>query len=796
MTSLIGKQLHITGIVQGVGFRPFIYEIATRNNLRGWVRNTSAGVDIQVEGNPESVGIFLKSIENETPPLALIDNISINNIEPGGFSDFKIIPSKPIHDAFQPVSPDMGICPDCLSEMFSPIDRRYLYPFINCTNCGPRFTIIQDIPYDRPLTTMRSFEMCEHCEREYNDPRDRRFHAQPIACPKCGPDVWLEFSLSTNRNTQSGSKGFDAIIDAVSLLKDGYIIAIKGLGGFHIACDALNEKTVTELRNRKMRIEKPFAVMMDSVDTVIKHCLLNQFDQHLIQTQNSPIVIVERRPGSKISREVSPYQDTLGVMLPYTPLHHLLFLRDPNILGNLSSLEVLVMTSANFSEEPIAFENEYAREHLDQIVDAYLMHNRPIETRCDDSVYRSFCLPTKNSKQTGPKKSNMEDGEYTPYPIRRSRGYAPHPLYLPWNSPSILAVGAELKNTICVTKQKYAFISHHIGDLENYNTLVSFENSIHHYERLFRVSPESIAYDLHPDYLSTRYAQNRSEECGLPIIGVQHHHAHIASCMAENKIEENHPVIGVSFDGSGLGTDGHIWGGEFLVATYSSFDRVAHLKYLPLPGGESAIRNPAKIAVAYLWQENLLFDKDLPCFNYFSSNELNTLYKQLENKINCPLTSSMGRLFDAVSSIIGIRNTINYEGQAAIELEASLDKTIQDSYPYEVIENDETLIVDPGRMLFSIVKDVRSGTTQPIIAARFHNTLAEIIANICQLIRYKTGNSIVALSGGVWQNMSLLTKTIDALYDQNFDVIIHHKIPTNDGGISFGQAIIASKLIK
>lgn len=795
MTSLISKQIHITGIVQGVGFRPFIYEIAVRNNLKGWVRNTSAGVDIQVEGNPESIGCFLKAIPNETPPLASIDEISINNIEPDGFSDFKIIPSQPIHDAFQPVSPDMGICPDCLKELFTLTDRRYHYPFINCTNCGPRFTIIQDIPYDRPLTTMKSFQMCEDCSREYNDPRDRRFHAQPIACPKCGPNVWLEFSTSSGNNNLENYMGFDAITQAITLLKEGYIIAIKGLGGFHIACDALNEKSVTELRNRKMRIEKPFAVMMDSIDTLKKHCHFNQLDQELILSQNSPIVIVERRSESTISEEVSPNQHTLGVMLPYTPLHHLLFWRNPTVKGIFSQLEALVMTSANFSEEPIVFENEFAREHLNHVVDAFLMHDRQIETRCDDSVYRSFYLPTDNSTHIIQEKYGQQDLENSPYPIRRSRGYAPHPLYLPWNCPSILAVGAELKNTICVTKNKYAFVSHHIGDLENYDTLLSFEKSIQHYEKLFRVSPEVIAYDLHPDYLSTQYALCRSEEDGLQKIGVQHHHAHIASCMAENKIDENHPVIGVSFDGSGFGTDGHIWGGEFLVATYSGFERMAHLKYVPLPGGESAIRNPAKTAVSYLWQENLGFERDLPSFSFFAENELKTIYKQLENNINCPLTSSIGRLFDAVSSIIGIRNTINYEGQAAIELEASLDKSVTDSYHYQIEENRGVLIIDPGRMINSVVEDVRSGISQSIIAARFHNSLAEVVGNVCRIIRDKTGYSIVALSGGVWQNMTLLSRTIRVLNKQNFKVIIHHKIPTNDGGISFGQAIIISKLI-
>lgn len=794
MTSLTGSTIHITGIVQGVGFRPFIFELATRHNLKGWVRNTSAGVDIQVEGNLFEVESFLSAITDESPPLAFIDDISINHVKPVGFSDFKIIPSKPILDAFQPISPDMGICPDCLAELFSPKDRRYLYPFINCTNCGPRFTIIQDIPYDRPLTTMKSFKMCEDCSNEYNNPLDRRFHAQPIACPKCGPSVWLELNKSKTNSSPITYSGFDAILKSIALLKGGSIIAIKGLGGFHIACDAYNQVSVIELRNRKMRIEKPFAVMMDSLDTVKKHCILTQEDQSLILSQKSPIIILEPRSDSNIAQEVCPHQNTLGAMLPYTPLHHLLFLRDPNFMDSLPPLEVLVMTSANFSEEPIAIDNEDARERLDQIVDAYLMHNRPIETRCDDSVYRCIDLPAFNpeSKNTG--MTHRGNSENISYPLRRSRGYAPHPLYLPWKSPPILAVGAELKNTFCLAKDKYAFISHHIGDLENFDTLSSYENSIQHYEKLFRISPELIAFDLHPDYLSTRYAHYRSDKEGIQTIGVQHHHAHIASCMAENNIEENHPVIGVSFDGSGFGTDGHIWGGEFLIATYSDFIRVAHLKYSPLPGGESAIRNPAKTAIAYLWQNHLLNTEDLPCFSYFSKLELRTIYKQLENQINCPLTSSIGRLFDAVSSIIGIRNSINYEGQAAIELEACIDKTVSDSYSFEVLVNGEQLIIDPRKMIDTIVKDVRFGMNRSIIAARFHNTLTDIVVNICRQISANFGYTTVALSGGVWQNMSLMTKTLQALKIHGFDVIIHSKVPPNDGGISYGQAIIASKL--
>ncbi|MFN2196731.1 MAG: carbamoyltransferase HypF, partial [Anaerolineales bacterium] len=496
--------IHISGIVQGVGFRPFVFTLAERFHLQGWVQNTSAGVDIEAEGEAEYLQGFIDALLEEAPPLAYIDDLHIDYHSPQKLSGFEIMPSKSSADDFLPVSPDVSICPDCLREMQDPTDRRYRYPFINCTNCGPRFTIIQDIPYDRPNTTMAPFEMCPDCAQEYHDPRNRRFHAQPVACPKCGPRVWLEMNAS---EAVSPVLGEEAIKAARQLLAAGKILAVKGLGGFHLACDATNTAAVAELRRRKLRVDKAFAVMLPSLREIEENCMVGAAGQKLLESAQRPIVILERRPDSVISPEVAPGQNTLGVMLPYTPLHYLLLERSH------SFPEALVMTSGNLSEEPIATGNREARERLSELADAFLLHDREIETRCDDTVVRVF-------------QNNL-------YPIRRSRGYAPFPVSLAWDAPQILAAGPELKNTFCLTKSRYAFISHHIGELENYETFQAYEAGISHFEKLFRVHPEAIACDMHPDYLATRYAQARAEREGLPLIPVQHHHAHITACMAE-----------------------------------------------------------------------------------------------------------------------------------------------------------------------------------------------------------------------------------------------------------------------
>ena len=658
MDTLIGAKIHITGIVQGVGFRPFVFGLAQRYSLVGWVRNTSAGVDIEIDAKPETIENFIQALRSETPPLAKIDQLEAVPCKPGGYIKFEILSSETIPTAFQPVSPDVCICEDCLRELFDSTDQRYLYPFINCTNCGPRFTIINDIPYDRPNTTMRPFEMCPYCANEYNDPMNRRFHAQPVACPVCGPQIWLETGENLEGQHQPGfidlEKGrmnsIDGIKDTQRLLSQGKIVAIKGLGGFHLACDALNTSAVSLLRQRKLRVDKPFALMMPKLKSVMEHCYVNDQERDLLCSRERPIVILQRRSSSPIPAEVAPGQKTLGVMLPYTPLHQLLLNNFNGDKSPRSVSDVLVMTSGNLSEEPIATTNQEARQRLAVLADAFLMHNRSIQTRCDDSVARVFWFPQLKSNR----KTN--DASESFYHLRRSRGYAPYPIHMNLLSAPTLAVGAELKNTFCITRHKYAFISQYIGDMENYETLCAFEEGIHHFERLFRVSPEAIAYDLHPDYLATRYAIDRGINEQIPTIGVQHHHAHIAACMAEHNLQPNQEVIGLAFDGTGYGKDGAIWGGEILIADYKDYKRPYHLSYVPLPGGDLATRQPWRMALSWLakygitWDENLFPVSSLLDETNNSEQLLSALRYQIQSGVNTPLTSSMGRLFDAVVS--------------------------------------------------------------------------------------------------------------------------------------------------
>jgi hydrogenase maturation protein HypF len=787
MDQLVGARLRITGIVQGVGFRPFIFALAKRYDLSGWVRNTSEGVDIEVDGTDEHIQAFIRALQAEAPPLSKIDTFAAETRPVNGYHGFEIKQSLAIQGAFQPVSPDVSICPDCLKELFDPADRRYRYPFINCTNCGPRFTIIEDIPYDRPNTTMAGFQMCAACLGEYSDPANRRFHAQPIACPDCGPQVWLEPSsgqTSPNESLVEPLHGDAAILETQALLAAGKIIAIKGLGGFHLACDATNSNAVDELRRRKLRVDKPFALMMPDLETIERHCLLGPAEMELLTSRERPIVLLERRPGSTVSHQVAPYQHHLGVMLPYTPLHYLLF-ASPSQGGYASApvATALVMTSGNLSEEPICTDNDDARQHLAGLADAFLMHNRPIRTRCDDSVMRVYQPDLQAAPQN------------TIVPIRRSRGYAPFPIRLPWEAPPMLAVGSELKNTFCFTRDRYAFLSHHIGDMENYETLESFEDGIRHYERLFHLQPQLLAYDNHPNYLATRYALARAETEGLPAVGVQHHHAHIAACMVENAVPVEQTVIGVAFDGTGFGEDGAIWGGEFLLCNYASYQRLAHLAYMPLPGGDAAVRKPARIALAYLWQIGLEWDAEISSVTAFCAEERNALRGQLKHAINTPLTSSMGRLFDAVSALVGVRQTVNYEAQAAIELEALVDPQETGAYPFDYKRSQSggtaARVVDPAPLLEAALADWRRGVSQSVIAARFHNGIAQMVLEVCLSIQSQTGHDRVALSGGVWQNMTLFDKTVRLLRNAGFEVLVHQKVPANDGGLSLGQAAVA-----
>ncbi len=754
-------KIKVWGVVQGVGFRPFIYRLAHEHNLTGWVRNTSGSVEIDVEGDEAALKDFLTDLKSKTPPMAHIADLAITFHPPLGYTTFEIRASHSQRGKYQLVSPDIATCRGCLGEILSPTDRRHLYPFTNCTNCGPRFTIIDDIPYDRPKTTMRSFKMCPECQREYDDPLDRRFHAQPNACPKCGPNLEL---VDGDSNPVGG---YDIINSASALLKDGHILAIRGLGGFQLACDSTNETTVNTLRSRKKRPAKPLAVMMATIEDVAKHCYVSPEEERLLKSPECPIVLLKwQLSSSDICTAVAPNLKYLGVMLPYTPLHHLL-LRETD--------RPLVMTSGNLSEEPIAKDNDEALRRLRGIADYFLLHNRDIYARYDDSVYLVL--------------------DEVPRPIRRARGYAPYPIFLPFKLKQILACGAEEKNTFCLTKDDHAFVSQHIGDMENEETLEHFEDTIELYKKLFRVTPEIIAYDMHPEYLATKYARRIGFKLGLQMVPVQHHHAHISSCLAENKVKG--PVIGVAFDGTGFGSDGTIWGGEFLLADYKSFQRLGHLEYVPLPGGAAAIKRPYRMALSFLYTL-LRFDfplEGLP-LNGLNRQEIEIVKQQLKRGLNSPLASSAGRLFDAVSALTGVRGEIDYEAQAAIELEMLAPdepgELKEKPYPFSIIVERGVRVVCLAGLISSVVGDVRNRVSVPIISLRFHQTMAQIITDMCKTIAQEVGIKTVALSGGVFQNRLLLRLTTAALKREGLSVLTHRLVPCNDGGISLGQAVISN----
>ncbi|MCJ7733659.1 MAG: carbamoyltransferase HypF, partial [Anaerolineales bacterium] len=589
----------INGIVQGVGFRPFIYKLAIQNHLKGWVRNTSRGVEIEVSGSLTQLEIFLGSIPTEAPPLSKIESIQHKIIPSDGYENFQIIHSQVIEGGFQPISADVSVCDDCLQELFTPADFRYRYPFINCTNCGPRFTIIKDIPYDRPKTTMAEFPLCPTCEAEYQNPLNRRFHAQPVACPSCGPQIWLEISPGNEKS----ASGDAALRQAQKLLTDGNIVAVKGLGGFHLACDGENSAAIKTLRARKSRPHKPLAVMMPDLATIRKYCHLSAAEAALLSSPQRPILLLDRLPGSSLPKTIAPGQNSIGVMLPYTPLHYVLFSEENNFPQ--APYSVLIMTSANFSGNPILTRNQQVRDQLSDIADAFLFHNRDIYIHCDDTVARV------------PRVQGEDESIF--FPIRRSRGYAPQPFISPLGGESVLGVGAELKNTFCLTRENYAFLSQHIGDLKNYETLLSYQEAITHFEGLFRAKPCLLAADLHPDYLSTRYAQERAELEDLPLLLIQHHHAHIAACLADNNYHGEEPVIGMAFDGIGYGDDGAIWGGEFLIADYQKYTRAGALEYFPLPGGDLAIREPWRTGLSILNHLGIPWDKNIPSVSFAKS---------------------------------------------------------------------------------------------------------------------------------------------------------------------------------
>ncbi len=751
MSAVMARRIRVHGVVQGVGFRPFVYRIATRHGVGGTVRNTAGGVEVDVEGAPVALSGFLDDLVAEPPPLAHIDEIEISEAEPRGVAGFTIDRSRD-GEGLLPVAPDVATCRACVREVLDPADRRFGYPFTNCTDCGPRFTIVRAIPYDRANTTMASFAMCAACRAEYADPANRRFHAQPNACPSCGPRLQLVDGGGTPLPGEP-------LAEARRLLAGGHIVALKGIGGFHLACDARDEAAVRRLRARKGRDAKPFALMARDPDAVRSLGMASEAEMRLLRSPARPIVILAARPDSGIAPAVAEGLSTLGVMLPYAPVHHLLW-------SDGTCPDALVVTSGNRSDEPIATDDADALARLGTIADAFLVHDRPIQVRCDDSVSRV-----------------ADDAEL---PIRRARGYAPLPVRLPIETRPLLACGAELKSTVCLARGPYAFLSPHIGDLQNYDTYVSYAAMVDHLGAMLRITPEAVAHDLHPAYLSTRYAAGL--DAALPRVAVQHHHAHVAACMAEHRLDG--PVIGVAFDGTGYGLDGHIWGGEFFVADYARADRVAHLAYVPMPGGDRAVREPFRMALAHLHHAFGGWDPDLAPVAAATDEERRIIARQLAGGPNTPLTSSIGRLFDAAASLLGVRHRARYEAEAAIHLEALVAPGHHGHYPV-ALGHEEPAVVDPAPAIRGVVEDLARRIPVPIIAARVHLTVAAMIVAVAERVRARTGLRRVVLSGGVFQNVTLLRQARRRLAQSGFTVFSHHIVPPNDGGIALGQAVVA-----
>ena len=731
------RRIEIQGVVQGVGFRPFVHQLAARLGLAGHVFNSSAGVSIEIEGAAADVASFERALRDELPPLARIDAVHAEEIAPTGEARFTIGASVEVPGGIALVSPDVSTCDDCLRELDDPDDRRFGYPFLNCTNCGPRYTIVRDVPYDRSRTTMAGFALCGDCLAEYDDPSNRRFHAQPTACAKCGPSL-------------AWSGDGEPLAEARAAIARGEIVAIRGLGGFQLVCDATNAAAVRRLRERKRRSEKPFAVMVPDLAAAESLAILSEADGRALASRERPIVIVARRINDA---DLAPGNDTIGVMLPYTPLHHLL-LRD---------FGALVVTSGNVSEEPIVIDNAAAAERLASIADSFLLHDRDIHTRVDDSVVRMF--------------------EGRVRLLRRARSFAPRPIDLGAPLPELLACGAQLKNTFCLTKGSQAFVSQHIGDLENYETLRFFEETLERMQRLFRIAPVAVAHDLHPHYLSTRFALAIEN---VPRIGVQHHHAHVVSCMAEHGLRER--VIGVAMDGTGYGTDGAIWGAEFLSADRASFVRRAHFRYVPLAGGDTAVRQPWRVALSYLRDAGL---GDEPLHGVRDRDRA-VVATMLERNLNTVPTSSAGRLFDAVASLLGLRAEATFEAQAAIELETLARTTRGESAYRYAIERGEPMQID-FRPVIAAIAGERQSVPAASIAARFHETIAAVIEDVCLRIREDEALNRVCLSGETFQNWLLLGSATARLRRRGFEVFLHEQIPPNDGGISLGQAAVAGE---
>ncbi len=802
----------VRGIVQGVGFRPYVFNLAESLRLKGYVINTSEGVFIDIEGGELSE--FIRRLRAEAPPLSQITDIIVEKFPSHGYSDFSIRHSKDQRGVlpFTLVSPDISICADCLKELLDPADRRYLYPFINCTNCGPRYSITRAVPYDRPNTTMSGFTMCPDCLREYQDPRNRRFHAQPNACSACGPHVEFGAGSSPDRSIRGqapfGVKGRTAMQEAVKLLKNGGIIAVKGIGGFHIACDAANDKAVKRLREKKRKSNKPFAVMTPSVEAAIQFCTITEAEKKVLLSNRRPVVLVAKSTGTCLSEAVAPNNRFLGVMLPYTPLHYLLF--NHPLSGDLSAqphFTALVMTSGNLSEEPIVRDNDEAIKKLSDIADGFLLHNRDIFMRVDDSVVRVRSVPDSgirgqapcgigNASHSEPRTPNSELSF-----LRRSRGYAPDAIELSDKGPEILACGADLKNTFTITKGKFAVPGQHIGDMENYETVRFFEESLSNIKAVYRSDPKTIVHDLHPGYLSTRWAVElgvRSWEFGVKTYAVQHHYAHIGSVMAEHGLKGR--VIGVAFDGTGYGTDGHLWGGEFLIADIEGFERAAQFKYIPLPGGEAAIREPWRTAVSMVLQADPESGRKhlerAGLTQRIGEEPVRNVIKIAASRELSPLASGAGRLFDAVSALLGLCDLNTFEGEAAMALEALTEPGIEDEYPIELAEENGYTVVNFGSTIIALIGDLAGAVTRQVISTRFHNTVASVTKAIVCGLKNRYGIAEVALSGGTFQNRYLLDRTVSLLSAEGMKVYINRKVPCNDGGISLGQAYLVRERLK
>jgi len=738
----------VRGAVQGVGFRPFVYRLATELELEGWVLNSAQGVFIEGEGPRDSLNRFLLRLEKEKPPRAAVQSFESSFLDPVNYSGFEIRESQESGGKTVLILPDIATCADCVSEIFDPANRRFRYPFTNCTNCGPRFTIIEALPYDRAHTSMKKFRMCVDCDREYRDPRNRRFHAQPNACPRCGPQLQLWDSAGKVIVSKE-----EALCEAVESVRAGKIIALKGLGGFQLMVDAANERSVVRLRERKHREEKPFAVMAPSLITAHDLCRISELEERLLLSPESPIVLLERKNNARLAQSIAPGNPNVGVMLPYTPLHHLL----------LQSLGVpVVATSGNLSDEPICIDEQEALERLRGIADVFLVHDRAIVRHMDDSVARI-----------------MAGREIV---LRRARGYAPLPVQLTQPVPSVLALGAHLKNTVALSVGSNVFVSQHIGDLETEQAYTAFVRSAADLPQLYHARIDAVACDMHPDYLSTKHAAQFS----VPIRHVQHHWAHIVSCMAENELSA--PLLGVSWDGTGYGGDGTIWGGEFLRADANGFTRVGHLRQFRLPGGEAAVKEPRRSAVGLLYE---IFGDQLWSHNHlltaFDRSELPLIRQMLEKGVNAPVTSSAGRLFDAVAGLIGLRLRASFEGQAAMELEFAAYERADDKYSF-ALQEKSPFVIDWQPAILEIIDDLRAGETRGMISAKFHNMLCDMIVAVAR----KIGQDKVVLSGGCFQNRLLTERTIDRLAAENFRPYWHQRIPPNDGGISLGQVVAAS----